>query len=44
MATRSIGPKAVAKAVLVGADLRKNYDLANDKEAQKVMFGQTARK
>ena len=35
---------AVAKAVLVGADLRKNYDLANDKEAQKVLFGQTARK
>ncbi len=34
----------VAKAVLVGADLRKTYDLANDKEAQKVMFGQTALK
>lgn len=35
---------AVAKAVLVGAELRKTYDLANDKEAQKVMFGQTALK
>ena len=35
---------AVAKAVLVGADLRRNYDLANDKEAQKIMFGQTALK
>jgi GST-like protein len=35
---------AVAKAVLVGAELRQNYDLANDKEAQKIMFGQTARK
>jgi GST-like protein len=35
---------AVAKAVLVGADLRKTFHLANDKEAQKVMFGQTARK
>lgn len=34
---------AVAKAVKVGEDLRKNYDLANDKEAQKVLFGQTAR-
>ena len=34
---------AIAKAILVGADLRKNYDLANDKEAQKVLFGQTAR-
>ena len=33
---------AVAKAVLMGADLRKNYDLT-DKETQKVLFGQTAR-
>ncbi len=35
---------AVAKAVKTGEDLRRNYDLANDKEAQKVLFGQTARK
>ena len=34
----------VAKAVTVGIELRQNYDLANDKEAQKVLFGQTARK
>ena len=35
---------AVTKAVKIGEDLRRNYDLANDKEAQKVLFGQTARK
>ena len=35
---------AVAKAVKQGEELRKNYDLANDKEAQKTLFGQTARK
>ena len=34
---------AVARAVKVGEELRKSYDLANDKEAQKVLFGQTAR-
>ena len=35
---------AVAKAVKMGEELRRNYDLTNDKEAQKVLFGQTARK
>jgi GSH-dependent disulfide-bond oxidoreductase len=35
---------AVARAVLVGEDLRsKDYSLATDKEAQKVLFGQRAR-
>ena len=34
---------AVAKAVEVGADLRKPNDLATDKEAQKILFGQKAR-
>jgi GST-like protein len=36
---------AVAKAVKVGEDLRSaSYSLANDKEAQKVLFGQRARR
>jgi GST-like protein len=35
---------AVARGVRVGAELRQNYDLANDREAQRVLFGQTARK
>jgi GSH-dependent disulfide-bond oxidoreductase len=35
---------AVAKAVKIGEELRANYDLATDKEAQKVLFGQTARR
>ena len=35
---------AVAKGVKVGEELRANYNLATDTEAQKVMFGQTARK
>jgi GSH-dependent disulfide-bond oxidoreductase len=34
---------AVAKAVKVGEELRSNYNLATDKEAQKVLFGQRAR-
>jgi GSH-dependent disulfide-bond oxidoreductase len=35
---------AVARAVVVGEDLRsKDYSLATDKEAQKVLFGQRAR-
>ena len=34
---------AVDKAVKAGEELRRNYDLANDKEAQKMLFGQTAR-
>ena len=35
---------AVARAVEVGKDLRPpNYSLANDKEAQKIMFGQKAK-
>jgi GST-like protein len=34
---------AVAKAVRVGEDLRRQYDLAQDKEAQKILFGQRAR-
>jgi GST-like protein len=35
---------AVAKAVKIGEELRSNYDLSKDKEAQKVLFGQRARK
>ena len=35
---------AVAKAVKVGEELRANYNLATDKEAQKVLFGQRARR
>ena len=35
---------AVAKAVKVGEDLRANYNLATDKDAQKVLFGQRARR
>jgi GST-like protein len=34
---------AVAKAVKVGEELRANYDLATDKDAQKILFGQRAR-
>jgi GSH-dependent disulfide-bond oxidoreductase len=35
---------AVARAVKVGEDLRSTYNLATDKEAQKILFGQRARK
>ena len=35
---------AVAKAVRVGEELRANYNLATDKEAQQVLFGQRARR
>jgi GSH-dependent disulfide-bond oxidoreductase len=35
---------AVARAVKVGEELRANYNLATDKEAQKVLFGQRARR
>ena len=35
---------AVARAVKVGEELRAGYDLATDKEAQKVLFGQRARR
>ena len=35
---------AVEKGLLVGKDMRKNYDLSKDAEAQKVLFGQKARK
>jgi GST-like protein len=36
---------AVAKAVKIGDELRTQaYNLATDKEAQKVLFGQRARK
>ena len=35
---------AVAKAVKVGEELRANYNLATDKSAQAVLFGQRARK
>ena len=35
---------AVAKAVKIGEDLRANYNLATDKDAQKVLFGQRARR
>jgi len=35
---------AVAKAVKIGEELRSNYNLATDKEAQKVLFGQRSRK
>jgi len=34
----------VAKAVKVGEELRAKYNLATDKEAQKVLFGQRARR
>ncbi len=34
---------AVAKAVLVGAEEREKWNLANDKDAQKILFGQKAR-
>jgi GST-like protein len=35
---------AVAKAVKVGEELRSNYNLATDKDAQAVLFGQRARR
>ena len=35
---------AVAKGVKVGEELRANYNLATDKDAQAVLFGQRARK
>ena len=35
---------AVAKAVKISEELRANYNLATDKDAQKVLFGQRARK
>ena len=34
---------AVAKGVKVGEELRQNYNLATDKDAQRVLFGQRAR-
>jgi GSH-dependent disulfide-bond oxidoreductase len=34
---------AVARGVKVGEDVRAKWDLANDKEAQKILFGQKAR-
>jgi GST-like protein len=34
---------AVAKAVKIGEDLRSNFNLADNKEAQSVLFGQRAR-
>jgi GST-like protein len=35
---------AVAKAVKIGEELRSNYNLATDRDAQKVLFGQRARR
>ena len=35
---------AVAKGVKAGEELRQNYNLATDKDAQAVLFGQRARK
>ena len=35
---------AVARAVKIGEELRASYNLATDKEAQKVLFGQRARR
>jgi len=35
---------AVAKAVKMGEELRAQYNLATDKAAQAVLFGQRARK
>ena len=35
---------AVAKGVKVGEELRQNYNLATDKDAQAVLFGQRARR
>lgn len=34
---------AVERALTVGKDVRKHYDLAKDKEAQRILFGQRAR-
>jgi hypothetical protein len=34
----------VATGVKVGEELRQNYNLAKDKDAQKVLFGQRARR
>ena len=43
--TRNVAARpAVEKGLLVGKDMRKNYDLSKDAEAQKVLFGQKARK
>ena len=41
---RMHGRPAVAKAVKVGEELRANYNLATDKSAQAVLFGQRARR
>lgn len=41
--TRVLERPAVAKAVRLGEDIRKQYNLAQDKEAQKILFGQRAR-
>ena len=38
------GRAAVATGVKVGEELRANYNLATDKDAQAVLFGQRARK
>ena len=35
---------AVARAVHLGDEIRKQYNLAQDKEAQKILFGQRARR
>jgi GST-like protein len=35
---------AVARAVKVGEELRASYNLASDREAQQVLFGQRARR
>jgi hypothetical protein len=35
---------AVTKAVEVGEELGSNYNLATDKETQKTLFGQSARR
>jgi GSH-dependent disulfide-bond oxidoreductase len=40
--TRMHDRPAVARAVKVGDELRQSYDLATDKEAQKILFGQRA--
>lgn len=34
---------AVAEGIAVGKELRQGYNLATDKEAQKILFGQRAR-
>ena len=40
---RMMARPAVAKGIEIGVEMRSKTNLANDKEAQKILFGQTAR-